>query len=490
VRTPQLYFLTFGTWSVDKATNMRPMPSPETYGNPGAAIRDGVGRIRAKRQETEMKMRSGSILVGAGIALCAVSAHGKTIVGVGGCTAHTNYATIGAAIADLTGVPAGSTIQICPGNYPEQLEITRPLTLVGLSNGNSSAPTITSPNPIQQNTARLSGAAVAAQVFVHNTANVTISNLVIDGNNNGLSNGCATDIIGIFYQNASGSILNNAVVNQGIAGGVGCQDGQAIWAESGGNGNASTMLIQNNFVSNFDKNGITLNEWPEGGGATFGTISGNTVSGLGVTPLTAGNGLQVGRGATAKIMNNTIGGFIYVNTSSDPNAVAGAAAILIFDSVGFQVSGNHISESQNPIALVNFGLPTGSAKITGNVISGAPSLTADYTAGSTTFGFDAIDLCGSSNNTVTGNTITGSAESAIHVDGECNSTPSLSNTVQNNKINLACAGILISANSSMTPGANTILNAHSQVLPGTDSCTTTPHRGGARAVVRASPARP
>jgi pectin methylesterase-like acyl-CoA thioesterase len=54
---------------------------------------------------------------------------------VGGCKPPlTNFPTIQAAV---NSVPAGSTIQVCPGVYPEQVTITQPLTLLGARAGNS-----------------------------------------------------------------------------------------------------------------------------------------------------------------------------------------------------------------------------------------------------------------------------------------------------------------------------------------------------------------
>ena len=50
-------------------------------------------------------------------------------VAVGSCTSLPNYATIQQAI---NGTPAGSTIQVCPGIYREQVKITQKVTLRGI----------------------------------------------------------------------------------------------------------------------------------------------------------------------------------------------------------------------------------------------------------------------------------------------------------------------------------------------------------------------
>jgi pectin methylesterase-like acyl-CoA thioesterase len=62
---------------------------------------------------------------------------------VGGCktgSSWVNFTTISAAVI---GVPAGATIQVCPGVYPEQVTITQPLTLLGIRSGNANRAVIT-----------------------------------------------------------------------------------------------------------------------------------------------------------------------------------------------------------------------------------------------------------------------------------------------------------------------------------------------------------
>src|SRR5207248_10194364 len=54
-----------------------------------------------------------------------------------------SYGTISAAVAD---VPAGSIINVCPGTYPEQVVISKALTLQGIVSGNSSQAVITVPS--------------------------------------------------------------------------------------------------------------------------------------------------------------------------------------------------------------------------------------------------------------------------------------------------------------------------------------------------------
>jgi len=63
---------------------------------------------------------------------------------VGGCEPKlTSFNTISQAVST---VPPSSTILVCPGNYPEQVVITQPLTLQGVLIGGSGAAVITVPS--------------------------------------------------------------------------------------------------------------------------------------------------------------------------------------------------------------------------------------------------------------------------------------------------------------------------------------------------------
>jgi hypothetical protein len=138
------------------------------------------------------------------------------------CKALPSYNTISTAVSS---VPAGSLIYICPGTYAEQVVITKKLSLEGVAgNGSGGAAATGSNNPVivspaggvVVNSSDLygypSGQPTAAQILVQTPSNalgtpivVNIANITVDGSNNGLS-GCATDLVGIYFQNASGTV--------------------------------------------------------------------------------------------------------------------------------------------------------------------------------------------------------------------------------------------------------------------------------------------
>jgi hypothetical protein len=383
------------------------------------------------------------------LAMCLSSAlaHAST-VGVGGCTNFVNFTTISQAIS---AVPPGSTIMVCPGNYYEQLLITKKLTLEGVVSGNENAAIIYPPAAgLISNTTDARGA-VAAQILVQGTAGpVKITNLTVDGTGNNYTSG---DLRGILYQDASGTVLHVAARNQ-IPGGTlnGDQSGQGIMVETTSSSSA-VLTVENSSVHNYNKNGIVARYT----GASL-TATGNFVQGAGaVSGSAAQNGIEIAfNGATGSIKSNTVLDNVYYDPSS-----ASSAGILLYDTKqdgGIPVSGNTVGNSQEGIQIF-----TDSPGALGDVVN----VTANKIYG--TSSFDAIDVC-TSGNTITGNTIINAAQSGVHFDGSCgvgNSNSASANTF----IESACAGYLVDTDTSNPAPTGTYLDVPFEVATTTASCT-------------------
>jgi parallel beta-helix repeat protein len=338
------------------------------------------------------------------------------------------------------------------------------LIITGVQAGTADAPVVTSPaGGVLQNAPSLTGSnPIAAQIWVHDvTLLVNISNLTVDGANNQIS-GCAPNLVGILYQNASGAVTHVATRNQILSPSSlnGCQSGTGILVQSGsGTGGpgpfTSTITVSNSTVHSFQKNGIA----GQATGTTL-TATGNTVLGQGPTTGAAENGIEIAFGATGKITGNSVSDFVF-----SPGSV-GASGILLFDSGHVTITGNTVANTQGGIAIAETA-PTNADfnTVTGNKIFG-------------THLFDGIDLC-SDNNTVKSNIVNSSDQSGIHIDSGCTSG-NTGNVVTGNTINEACAGILTGA----TPGSNTFspdtfFNVGTTVLAG-DTCGTPVFTGFAR----------
>jgi len=393
------------------------------------------------------------------IALSGQAFATSSSVTVGLCAGPgTHYTTIQAAV---NAVSAGGTVKVCPGTYPEQVTITKNLTLIGIASGTSDAAVVVVPGTglVTNGVTDIFGFPTAAQIFVQNASSVTISHITVDGANDGLTD-CSIDAIGIYYQNASGTITDNAVRNVLLPTGLqGCQDGLAINVES--NTGAPAVTISNNSVRNYDKNGITASGPDNGSPGPNVTVTGNTVIGLGATTVTAQNGIQIGYGATAKVTSNTVLDDIYINPpgcGGVDNPCYGSSGILIYGSAGVTVSTNTVESTQFGIVPV-----TESATLTAN----GTVVKSNHVGGTQLY--DAIDLC-SDNNTAQSNVVYGSEESGIHVDGECPPSTGTGTTVTGNTINEACAGVLLGTGSGNTTAPNTYFNVTNTTLAG-DTCT-------------------
>ncbi len=223
----------------------------------------------------------------------------------------------------------GDEIHICKGTYAEQLTIRKPLD-IDSDNG-----AVLMPSAMQANTKSLFDAApIATALLVADTTGVSISGLIVDGTNNGISQ-CAPDLIGISFQNASGELDRIAVRNFKLAASLnGCQSGTGIFVQSG-NGGTSRVEIGHCTVHDFQKNGITADEK-----GTVTIIRRNVVTGLGPTTGAAQNGVQIGFGAAGSIADNVVTNNVWAPCTAIATCAVVATNILVTQSDSVKVSGN------------------------------------------------------------------------------------------------------------------------------------------------------
>ncbi|MGB7469616.1 MAG: hypothetical protein WBW58_09605, partial [Candidatus Acidiferrum sp.] len=215
----------------------------------------------------------------------------------------------------------GAIIRICAGNYPEQVNITKPLSLRG-ENG-----VVIQPSNVTANaTGTASGQAIAAILLVPDVTGVEIRDVIIDGTNSGITE-CSPDLIGVLYQNASGDVSRVTVRNVKLSASLnGCQSGSAILVQSGGGG-TSVVDIEDSSIHDYQKNGITANEV-----GTQVRIEGNAVTGVGPTTGAAQNGIQIGFGAGGSISRNSVANHIWSPCVSLQSCDFTADDILVYQS--------------------------------------------------------------------------------------------------------------------------------------------------------------
>jgi len=327
-------------------------------------------------------------------------------VQVGSCLHYLqSYPTISGAVSN---VPPDSIILVCPGNYPEQVTISKPLTLRGVEIENAANPIITVPSGglTRSVTAPANGITMFFQILVQGTetGQVNISHLAIDGSNNNVAaNGW---IAGVYYQNSSGTVKDIATYNQ-----MGDGLGFGIFLEST-TSSLKKVAISTSSIHDFDAEGIRTN-----GDANLSVdirsnsvlispsptlqINGIDIYGVGTVAdntITTRPGLQgrTGIGIAAlsglTVSNNTIAGMVIgIWPLGNSNVVLWNKVSLADD--GIVVTGNDNDVEHN--FLMNFSGGDGvslSCTSTGNTVS--YNLINDSDSG----------ITGSpANNTITGN---------------------------------------------------------------------------------------
>lgn len=303
---------------------------------------------------------------------------------VGSCHSKA-FSTISAAVE---AVPAGSTIEVCPGTYAEQVVIDKALTVKGISYNNSSQPVIVVPSGGLATTSSISYGTVAAQVEV-TAGPVNITNITVDGT--AASTNCpSVDYIGILYSSGSSGTVNEVETRNQNCGSVGI----GIVAENGA-GATQTVTIQNSNVNTNNYAGITVesnqippsltavikNNWVTGSSNGImssynpqGSISNNVIE-VGLTGVYSGTANVAVSGNTVAVSGNTvIGGNIGIDitgtaVSITSNRILNSARAGVYVEVGgITVKNNTIT--QVPVGI-EFNCITDTNGVTGNTINGA-----------------------------------------------------------------------------------------------------------------------
>ena len=266
----------------------------------------------------------------AALPLLAVQPLVAANVQVGTCKPKlVTFSTISAAVS---AVPPGSTIQVCPGTYAEQVTITQPLNLEGVTAGTANQVLITVPSGgLVANVFSMFGEPVAAQVLVQGAGPVNITNITVDGTGGDL--GCISNtwIAGIFYGSISSGTVNRARASNQTDGGCGV----GIWAENS-DSSSQSITIENSTVYNVDGEGIFA------ASGDTPTLSVNVSSNV-VNPITG----------LAGILAESVNGVVRSNNIS--NALVG-----VFDtSPAVSVTSNTITSTEFGMFLTNGGTAVG-----------------------------------------------------------------------------------------------------------------------------------
>jgi parallel beta-helix repeat protein len=292
-----------------------------------------------------------------------------------------SYPNISAAVSSAA---AGSTVLVCPGIYAEQVVISKPLTLEGISNGTSAQAVITVPGGGLPTMTSLLFGTVSPQLSV-TAGPVNITNISVDGSAFG-GDSCTTILAGIYYGSGSSGTVNEVTVRN--ENNSNCGFGILTENETGPN---DLVTIESSSIHDFDYVGIWVDSFLSPGALTA-AIKNNYIDG-GVTGI--------------YIQSGTLG-------SVTGNLVAAASQTAIFASSAVSVSSNAVTNSQAGIWIQEPGI-----SVTANKLSN------DYVG---------IEFFESSGMTVKSNTI---VNSTVGIEVDCNA----GNTVSGNVINDATTGL-------------------------------------------------
>jgi hypothetical protein len=267
---------------------------------------------------------------------------------VGGC----KNGAFGDIQTAVNTVPPGSTIDLCPGTYPQQIVIDKALTLQGIVNSNSSQAIIAAPNTggAWTTTLNLLGGTVAPQILV-TAGPVNISNIIVDGNITPTAPPCpSVDFVGIFYTSGSSGTVNEVETrNQNCS-----LLGSGIFVENGA-GTVQSVTIENSNVNTFTNLGIVAcsNQTPS---TLTALIKGNNVAGAGDTSSGILTSCYGGPSTNAgSVSGNNISGDVGVSAHSPSSAISGN--IITGAEAGIQVlapaaiSGNTVNSTSYGISL-------------------------------------------------------------------------------------------------------------------------------------------
>jgi len=276
----------------------------------------------------------------------------------------------------------GDVIEICPALYPEQLIISKPLTLRGLT-VNGVGRVLLQPSLA----AGFGGLSFEAVIAVTNTNNVTIENLAIDASMNTVSGCAGASLAGIHYYNSSGTVENNAIFGAQVANPQSCgllpASGFGVEVDADQPGSFS-VTVEHNSIHDYTRNGVYVT----GSGVTA-QIEDNTISGVGPSSGANQFGVWILNGAVGLIKRNVITeGLCGTLSLMDCVNLRSEGITLRAVGDGTVVDKNVISNAQSGIFING----VNDISVTDNQISNI-------------VGADGIDMQGTSNSLIDGNTI-------------------------------------------------------------------------------------
>jgi hypothetical protein len=247
--------------------------------------------------------------------------------------------------AEAANASVAQVIEVCPGTYSEQVTITKSMSIVRALSARSGQVVIQLPASVgNSQTTGLSTTKCQVKDAATKTAapqsvieicgarsgglntravSVSISNVTVAGN--WPNSACYDSLYDVLVEGGATLTMTGSIVEQAGAYPLnGCQGGVGIEAGFSPTGQIGHLLLTNDTIQTYQKNGITV----DGSGSTA-KINAVTVSGAGPTTQTAQNGIQISFGATGAVNGSIVSGNNYTGAGE-----ASATGILVIGGGG------------------------------------------------------------------------------------------------------------------------------------------------------------
>jgi Right handed beta helix region len=214
--------------------------------------------------------------------------------------------------AAVTAAAPGDNIKVCAGVYNEEVDVNK--ANLKLYSTPTRAAIIKAPPTI---------AASSDKAIVNIAADgVSLERFTITGPGPGP---CDTLRYGVFVTDGNNvAVKYNRITRIQDTPFSGCQNGIGLRVGSEFLGFAADADVTDNLIDNYQKGGIVVD-----GPGTNAFVQQNRTDGIGPTPITAQNGIQVSRGATSEVLTNIVEDNTYTLAP-----VFGATGILLFQLDG------------------------------------------------------------------------------------------------------------------------------------------------------------
>jgi len=235
-----------------------------------------------------------------------VSGSAPVVFANGKSCAQPNFNTVQAGI----NAAAGGTVEVCPGTYTEQINITGPVKLNAIS-GVGSATLAMPATPARSESACDTKSNVeegplnqADEVSICTSGTVTITGLNVEAEIP--LETCANGLNAVFVA-GGGTLKATSVAIDGASTTLnafkGCQHGLALRVGSASREEVGHAILKSDTISGYEKNGPTVT----GAGSTM-SISNSTVTGEGPSPYIAQNGIEIAFGGKGSVKGTTVTG--------------------------------------------------------------------------------------------------------------------------------------------------------------------------------------